>query len=201
MPKGRGNTDPPTPYSARDEAEMEAALDRAFRDYEEAAPTTMDVTAQIEWGGVVDRANDGVRRTRLDNLDLSGVQQARERVRQTTERAGEVRPATSYTAKGWRAQFRQLMRSGHGRELADRAGLNPASRTMRRWRAGGNPSRANRERIADAYRHMSTWRVDRAQAETRNAQHELANALSGALRERYGTEIRLRDIRQLRLDR
>lgn len=202
MPKGSSNTGDPTPYSDQDEGIIEAAFDRAFRDYEaELPPSQMTVRAQIEWGGVLDRANGGIRTTRLNGLNLRGVRAALNRVNAAERSAAEARPATSYRAKGWHAQLRELTGSRRGSELAERAGLDPSARTLQRWLAGGQPSRANRERIAEAYEGLRTWRVDQARGEVQQARHELSGELSDALRERYGQEIRLRDIRTLRLNR
>jgi len=193
-------------YDAHDEGQLEAALDRAWADYdsgraEGAVPTGIRVTARVEWAGVEDRARGGRRTTRMDVLRLAPVRQALDRARAASRRAGEARPATSYQAKSWHAQLRTLTASARGSAAADRAGLNPSARTLTEWLGETRPpSKANQEKIAEAYRSLGTWKVDTASERAGRARHELAQALSDALGERYGSEIRLRDITEFRLE-
>lgn len=191
----KSSSDEPTPYSDHDEGIIESALDRAFNDYGGEAPSGIRVRAQVEWAGVVDRANGGVRRTRLDGLDLGKVKKQLDRTREARDRAGQARPAQSYQAKGWHAQLRKLTEHSRGSDAADKAGLSPSARTLREWLSESRePSKANQERIARAYEALRHDRVDRATAEYERHRHELVERLSESLRDRYGVEIRLRDI-------
>lgn len=201
---GLVNTGDPTEYDTGDEAALEATVDQAWADYESAAagtPSVMRVSAQVEWSGVLDRARNGHRTTRLDGLNLTRVDKVLDRAREASRRLAEARPASSYQAKGWAAQLRALTDSKRGSAAADRAGLDPSARTLRRWLAGDvTPTRANQARIADAYGALRTWRLDTATANAARANHALAEELSSALRRRYGAEIRLRDITDLRFE-
>lgn len=213
---------PSSDYDARDEAVIEAALDRAFSEYEGGSesdyetdsgddagygddgggfgPSGITVTARVEWAGVTDRARGGVRTTRLDRLDLGRTREALGRAREATRQAEQARPAQSYRAQGWHAQLRELTESARGSAAADRAGLSPSSRTMVGWLSETQtPNNANRARIEEAYNSLRTGRVENARQNAREARHDVANALSDALAERYGSDIRLRDISNIRL--
>lgn len=64
--------------------------------------------------------------------------------------------ASSYQAKGWHAQLRQLTSSPRGYAAADDAGLSVSRKTLQRWLAESqSPSAENRARIADAYARMA----------------------------------------------
>lgn len=66
-----------------------------------------------------------------------------------------TRVRSSYQATGWHAQLRELTSTRTGREAADKAGLSPTPRTYLAWLAETRtPNKANRERIANAYRMM-----------------------------------------------
>jgi hypothetical protein len=203
---GLVNTGDPTEYDTVDEVALEAAVDDAWAEYESTAgpdrtPSTMRVSAQVEWSGVLDRARNGHRTTRLDGLDLSKVKRELDRAREANSRLREIRPAASYRAKGWAAQLRALTESKRGSAAADRAGLDPSARTLRRWLAGDvTPTAANQARIAAAYGALRTWRVDQAAAAAARANHELAEKLTSSLRNRYGAEIRLRNITAMRFE-
>lgn len=201
---GLVETGDPTEYDTTDEAALEAAVDDAWAEYEAAAagtPSVMRVSARIEWSGVLDRARNGHRTTRLDGLNMTGVKKELDRAREANRRLAEARPASSYQAKGWAAQLRALTESKRGSAVADTAGLDPSARTLRRWLAGDvTPTRANQARIADAYGGLRTWRRDTAAVNAARANHALAEELSSALRRRYGAEIRLRDITDMRFE-
>lgn len=182
-------------YTDSEEGQIEAALDRAELGYGGATPTRMTVFAQIEWAGTFS-GRDGYRRTTLDGLDLSpvrGALAASRAARQRAERAGG-----SLTATGWLAQFRQLVSTSAGyRALAD-AGLSASVRTQTAWLTGDHAaSRANRSRIAEAYSAQQEAIRDRAADVAQSTVHTVSEALTAALRERYGSEIRLRDITEL----
>lgn len=213
------NTGPCDPYDGYDEGVIEAALDRAFQQWEAGSgddeppaadyetggggrtPTRMTVTARIEWAGVHDRANGGVRRTQLDDLRLAPVKEALDRARSAEARAADARPASSYRAKSWHAQLRELTGHGRGSAAADKAGLDPSARTLTEWLAERRaPSPENRAKIAEAYEALRTWKLDAARADAAQARHDLATRLSDALGNRYGADIRLRDITSLRLE-
>ncbi|MGH3612677.1 MAG: hypothetical protein ACRDRK_08785 [Pseudonocardia sp.] len=198
------DTGDPAEYDTADEAAIEAAVDAAWAEYESTAagtPSVMRVAAQIEWSGVLDRARNGHRTTRLDSLNLTRVEKALDRAREANRRLAAARPASSYQAKGWAAQLRALTESKRGSAAADTAGLDPSARTLRRWLVGDvTPTRANQARIADAYGALRTWRRDTAAANATRANHVFAEEMSSALRRRYGAEIRLRNITDMRFE-
>lgn len=205
MSKKSSDTGDPTEYSDGDTAVIEAAVDEAWADYEAAAageePSGMRVSARIEWNGSTNRSNNGHRTTTLVNLNLAPVRKALDRARAASKRAEQARPATSYQAKGWHAQIRALTESKRGSAAADRAGLDPSARTLRRWLSrDAAPSKENQAKIAEAYGALGMWRVDTANAAAKAARRELADTLSRQLREGYpGTEIRLFDIENMEL--
>ncbi len=201
---GKRSTGDGVEYDTRDEAIIEAALDNAWQGYDSGSgsPTKMVVTARVEWSGVEQASNGGVRTVRLDDLDLFPVKAKLDKARRAGARAAHSTPATSYQAKGWHAQLRALTGSRHGSEVSDRAGLDPSPRTLRRWLAQDTaPSKANQQKIAEAYSGMRTWQVDTTSRASTDARHELAAALTAALSHRYAAKVRLRDIQSLNVRR
>lgn len=206
MSKKSSDTGDPTEYSDGDAAAIEAAVDQAWAEYEAAAapgeePTGIRVSARIEWNGSTNRSNNGHRTTTLVNLNLAPVKKALDHARETSQRARQARPAASYRAKGWHAQIRALTESKRGSAAADRAGLEPSSRTLQRWLSGDvTPSKANQAKITEAYGALGTWRVDTAKSAAKAARRALADTLSRQLRNGYpGTEIRFFDIENMGL--
>ena len=78
-------------YTAQEEGEIESALDRAFEAYGDGDPDRVDVTAQIEWAGTVQGGRDGVRTTRLRNLDRAAVRDLRQAVAKARAEAARQR--------------------------------------------------------------------------------------------------------------
>jgi hypothetical protein len=195
------------PYSAADEAELEAWLERAFEADERWADVTdigsagMDVTAVIEWAGTIDATTrlgpEGMRRTHLDGLDLTGVKAAVDRSRA----AGQAEYGRSYDAKGWHAMLAQLTGTARGRAAAQAAGLNPSRGTLLRWLSGTQePNRRNREAIERAYGSARGHAAENQRSRTmRSNRREVSDTLTGALKDRYGQNVRLRDIRSMRI--
>ncbi len=202
MPRGVV-TGPGDEYDAHEEAALEAAVDQAWEEYEamRRTPTRVTVRAQVEWAGVTQASNNGMRRVRLDGLDLRAVRDRLEAAREATRRAAEARPARSLQAKGWHAQLRALTGSRRGSEYADRVGLNPSARALRSWLSEDRaPSKVNQARIAAAYEAMRNRAVDEARARAQRATHELQEAFTEALRDRYGATIRFRNIEEFRFE-
>lgn len=201
---------PSDPYDAHDEGIVEAALDAAFQDWDDgpgasgAEPTRMQARAQVEWNGVVDRANRGVREPNLGPARLSALRPDLEAARKANarvERAEGAGPARSYTAKGWHAQLRALTSSSRGSSLADRAGLNPSARTLQKWLSDAEYPirRSDREKISEAYSGLRTSRMDTARESAEAANHRLAEKLNEVLGgAHHGAEIRLRNIEWIR---
>jgi hypothetical protein len=173
----------------------------------EPRTATIDVKAQIEWAGTIDHPDrdNGVRRTRMDGVPLNGIGQDGERFGpgildaardlRTARQTGPDQPYRSYQRKGWQAQLRQALSTKRGREAVQAAGLNPD--TIRRWQKGTQaPGNANRAKIADMYGRLR----DPRSAAVQNANHGMAEALTAALRERYGVTIRLRHIEHLHIE-
>jgi transcriptional regulator with XRE-family HTH domain len=198
---GKSTTGNPTEYDVRDESELGSALDRAWQDYSGGGPSKMRVRAQVEWSGVTDRANGGVRTTKLDGLNLGPVKAAVDKAREAAKQAADAKPLASYRAKGWSPQLYALLGNARGSAAADRAGLNVTPRTLAAWLSGDRePNKANQAKIAEAYGHARQWPVETAQERARAANHEAAEALNAAIRERYGAEVRLRDISRIDLE-
>lgn len=203
---GRVKTGDPTPYSPADEAAVEAAVVDAFREFGgDDMPTEMEVTADIEWAG--SRNPAALRTTTLTGLDRDKMRAVRAAATVAAARAamlGEAREKAekALPATGWHAQLRELTRTDKGMGAADRAGLEPAKQTLLRWlREEQAPSRANRDRIATAYASLKSGRVAAALGQSSAANARVSDALTTAVRERYGAEVRFFGIRGLRFGR
>lgn len=193
------NTGDPTEYTPDDEHELITAIDEGWEEFE--APTKMTVSAVVEWSGSTNRAHGGYRTVRLDGLDLGPVQAALGEARAAGQAAANARASGSYTAQGWHAQISALTRHGRGSDLADGAGLNPTARTLSAWLSQSRePSRANRERIAQAYAGLRTTGIESARSRQREANHNAAQAVNAAVRDRYGAEVRFTDIRGIEFE-
>jgi hypothetical protein len=184
------------PYSDAEEAALCDAIEAAMADDydDQPGPTSAEiqVTAEIEWAGTIDRS--GVRSTSLDDVNLRPVIEAVQRLKAAEGR--DRGPLRSYRAKGWQAQLRQLGRVRRGPAAMAVAALTPSRETMRRWASGQQkPSRANREKIGRAYDELR----NPGRQPITQARHEVAEKFTEALRDRYGSNVRLRDIRDFRI--
>jgi hypothetical protein len=197
------STGDPTEYTDVDEIELAAAVDEGWDEFEagQDLPTRMTVTAEVEWSGSRNKAHNGMRTVRLDDLDLSRVAAARATARAAEDRAARARESTTYRAQSWHAQLRALTGTPRGSELADRAGLNPTARTLSAWLSESRaPSAANRRAIAEAYEGLRTARVEAASAAAGQARHDVTEAITDAVRDRYGAEVRFFDVRNIEFD-
>lgn len=187
------------PYTEDDEHELITATDEGWEEFEN--PTKMTVSAVVEWSGSTNRAHGGFRTVRLDGLELGAVKAALDDARAAGQAAAAARPSQSYNAQSWHAQISALTRHGRGSELADRAGLNPTARTLSAWLSDSRPpSKANRERIAQAYEGLRTANLESARARQREANHRASEAINAAIRERYGADVRFTDVRGVEFD-
>ncbi|MFE0779129.1 hypothetical protein ACFW3E_39565, partial [Streptomyces sp. NPDC058861] len=100
---------------------------------------------------------------------------------------------------GWHAQLHELVKSKNGSAAADKAGLNPSSRTLKNWLSDAEyPIRSgDRDRISRAYEALKNWNVSEASDAASAASKEAADAMTEAMRDRYGVNVRLRDIDNL----
>jgi hypothetical protein len=187
MPRRR-STGEGTEYEPQEEAELAEAIEQAFDDYGPGLPENLHVKAQIEWAGEIDaNRRGGVRQTNLEDLNLAEVRRLAEKARQEAQQP----PLRSYKAKGWRAQLRKLESVRRGEQAKARADLAPSPATLRRWERGQQtPSKANQAKIAAAYNELRN--PGRAAAEA--TRHQMAEALTAAVKERYGTTVRFRNI-------
>ena len=194
MPSKRDTGDG-DPYSDAEEARICDAIEDAMADeYDDGetgpANAEVQVTAEIEWAGTVDKPQ---RSTRLDGVDMRATVKAVQHLRQAEGR--DTGPLRSYKAKSWEAQLRQLNAVKRGTSAKQAAGLNPDSETLRRWKNGSQkPGKAYRERIAQAYDELR----NPARGQVAKARHDVAEKFTKALRDRYGVNVRLRDIRNFR---
>lgn len=191
-------SDDGTEYDPGEIDELVDAIDQAYADYDQrkghnrATPRSLEVTAQVEWAGEF-QGPGGVRHVNLGARGGMSVDLAR--VRDAMKQTGG--PLKSYRAKGWQAQLRQLGAVKRGPGAKQAAGLSPSRETLRRWENGSQkPSKANRERIQEAYnqlRNPSGMTPDQAKAKA-------AEALTDALYNAYGSVVRFRDIRTFKFD-
>lgn len=202
MMPSKVNTGAGEPYSDTDVAALSAVLVGAFAEYGGgAAPTSIGVRSRLEWAGVEQQSNGGVRSTTLGRVDLAPVQELLDAARRATAKAANTVPATSYRAKGYRAQLSALVSTPRGSALSDRVGLNASTRTVRNWLSETTtPSKANRAKIAEAYAGLSTSSMETAGKSAVAAQRAVADALTRSLSRKYGATIRLRDIERLTLE-
>ena len=176
------------PYSDSDIDDLYDSLMAAFSDYDQrkghnrATPGHVDVKAQIEWANEF-QGPGGVRSTTLGNgvsLDMAPVREAMK--------------LKSYRAKGWQAQLRALNRVRRGPAAMAAAAFRPSRETLRRWSKGEQkPSKANRERIQQAYENL---RAPSTRAQKAKAVQAFTDALYGA----YRSDVRLRDIERFKFD-
>ncbi|MFF6873695.1 hypothetical protein [Streptomyces sp. NPDC012450] len=191
-----------TEYQAAEAEAVAQALADAYAEWaNDDEPSVMDVRAQVEWAGHVMPANNGKRRTRID-LPASGMKKVRkavEKVARTMGKKSKAKPSSSRKAKGWHAQLRELTEAKNGSAAADRAGLNPSARTLKNWLSDADyPIRSgDRDRISRAYEALKNWNVSEASDAASAASKEAADAMTEAMRDRYGVNVRLRDIDDL----
>lgn len=159
-----------TDYSEADADALAAAIEAALADYYgergeggRAAPTRVTVQARTEWNGEMHRARGGYREVRF-----SGV---------NTENVSKGAPLKSFKQKGWRAQFRKLSGTKRGRAALAAAGLSASGRTVRGWLSGKTASRANQNRISEAFENVRTQR-DRGR-DARSMVREFTEAIDG----------------------
>lgn len=185
------------PYSDAQAEAVAQAIEAAYADWDRAEePSRVDVRAQVEWAGHVMPANNGKRRTRIDlpPSSMKKVRKAIEKVRKATGKQATARPSARYKAKSPRARWNEMRKSPRGRAAIERAGLAPSPSTQRRWAAGGQPSKAYTEKINAAYEALRNWNVTEARDAAAAASKEAADAMTEAMKDQYGVNIRFRDI-------
>lgn len=193
-------------YSLSEEDALTDAVMEAYEQWDRATePSGIDVRAQIEWAGTIMPANNGVRRTKLDGLSPGAMRKVREALaahKAAQQRQVTAKPLTSLKAKGWHAQLKELTGNPHGSTAADKAGLNPNAATLRKWLADEDyPIRkSDRERIDRAYKELRDRPMREAGQATQKTAHKVATALTEALRERYGVNIRFRNIEHFKFE-
>lgn len=112
-------------------------------------PRSMRITAEISWDGYFNAQK--FRTVVLAGLDRTDMRAMLRRLAQV-QRIRRPRPYSTYTARGWRAQWRKISRVRGGAEALAAAGLDATDRTRRNWAAGrAAPSKTNQARIAAAY--------------------------------------------------
>ncbi|MFE5809445.1 hypothetical protein [Streptomyces sp. NPDC056491] len=184
------------------DAEAEAVAQAVADAYDawgadnEAEPTRADVRAKVEWAGHVMPANDGKRRTRveLSPEKMKKVRKIVEKVKKATAKKEAAKPSARYKAKSPRARWNELAKSPRGRAAAKSVGLSPSAKTAKRWASGGAPSKAYAAKISEAYDALRNWNVREAGEASAAASKEAADAMTEAMKDRYGVNIRFRDI-------
>lgn len=194
-------TGEPTEYTEQDESDLIGAVDDGWTEWEGGTPSKMTISAVVEWSGSRNVAHGGHRTVRLDGLELGPAKAALDDAHAASRDVSRARTSTAYTAQGWHAQINALTKHGRGSEMADRAGLDVSPRTLRAWLGEDRaPSKANREKIADAYAALGTSRLDDARDRQRRATHEATRAIDEAVRERYGADVRFFGVRSVEFD-
>ncbi|NEE38375.1 hypothetical protein G3M53_74885 [Streptomyces sp. SID7982] len=178
---------------------MADAIEAAYANWGTGGePSRINVRAKVEWAGVYQPGNSGVRRVRIEGLKtekMRAVREAAGKARKLSGKARTAKPSGSYRAKGWEAQFRQLFKTGKGYEAMSKAGVSATKQTLDRWLKGEQaPNKANREAIGRAYEGMRGRPVTEARDAAQAAAKQAAEALTEAMRDRYGSNVRFRDI-------
>ncbi|MEV8435711.1 hypothetical protein [Streptomyces chartreusis] len=191
-------------YSDAEAERVASAIEAAYADWANAAePSRVDVKAKVEWAGHVMPGNNGMRRTRIDLPadKMREVRKAAEKARNASGKRRGAKPAASYKAKGWEAQFRQLFKTAKGYDAMGKAGVSATKQTLDRWLRGEqSPSKANREAIERAYDSMRNRPLTEARDAAQAAAKEAADALTEAMKAQYGVNIRFRDIEHFRFE-
>lgn len=165
---------------------------------ERSRPSRLHVRANVEWAGSYN--SNPHRWLRAENIDVASLGPALRRAREAKRDASQARSYRSYRAVGWHAQVNQLVSTRAGREAADKVGIDVTPRTVQAWLAQErDPSKANREKIAEAYGRARDREIIAARDRVKEANHEVAQKLSNILSDQYGAEIRLFDISQMEI--
>jgi transcriptional regulator with XRE-family HTH domain len=152
------------------------------KGHNRATPKSLIIHAQVEWAGEFE-CPGGVRTARLGQVGGRNINLAPVR---------EAMRLKSYNAKGWQAQLRQINRIKRGPAALAAAGFRVSRQTLRRWEAGTQkPSRANRERLQEAYDRMATPATVAPKA---------VQKLTDAISDTYGSVVRFRGIRTIKFD-
>lgn len=187
-------------YSDAEAESVAEAIEAAYEDWDDTEePSGITVRAKIEWAGVYQAGNNGMRTTRIEGLSADRMREVRkavEKARKASGKAKAAKPSSTYKAKGWEAQFRQLFKTAKGYEALSKAGVSATRQTLNRWLRGEQaPNKANQEAIGRAYADMRNRPVTEARATSATTAKDAADKLTEALRERYGSNVRFRDIR------
>lgn len=159
------------------------------------------IRAQVEFHGVIARANDGVRGFTLDKLSApqkARVVEAAKKAADARKAARETQPKKSYRSTDWRVQFAQLLRTQKGYEAMNRAGVSASKQTLNRWLMGEqSPSKANREAIARAYEGARMEGVHAASRKAAAGAREVGKVFDQVVAEAYGENgVRFRNIQR-----
>lgn len=188
-----------TEYDADDAQDIYQAL----LDGMDAAPAgadTMTVTGKIEWSGEFHRRNGGNRTVNLKVNDMPAIIAAVKAATAADKAVSEARPVASLKAKGWHAQLSALTASARGYGAAAGAGLSASPRTLAAWLSEDRaPTKANQEKIAQAYESIRNAPISKAHSDARSAKMDVARAVSDALRSSTGVEVRLFNITNIDL--
>lgn len=180
------------------------AWDRANGGDDSEEPSQADVRAVVEWAGHVMPKNDGKRRVRVD-LPAGGmakVRKAAEKLEAARGKLGSAKPSTSYKAKSWHAQLSDLTKTERGSKAADRAGLSPTRQTLTKWLSDPDYPirRGDREKIEKAYGELRNARVTEAREAEQGSAKAVADAMTDALSNKYGQNVRFREIESFKFD-
>lgn len=146
----------------------------------------MRVTADIEW-------NNSWNRQSTRTVNLAGLNLTDTRAATGAAMAARAAAAAIKGPQSWRAQYNDLKKTAAGR-----LSLGVAPATMRRWDRGTQkPSRKSLDRIAQASRERWDEKRDRAEQRYLAAAREAADALTEAVMEATGGDVRFRDIDDL----
>lgn len=194
-------TGDPTEYGDDDAQDIYEALLDAMGDDIPGGTGTLTITGRIEWQGDFHRGNNGMRTVNLSGVELGPIVSAVDAAKAAQEAAGAARVLNSYRAKSPTAQARGLMRTARGRAAAERAGLSVSPRTLKAWLSGQRqPSKANREKIANAYNDARTAPVrnasDAARAAIKNVADSVSDAIKGST-SANGIDVRIFDVRNI----
>lgn len=192
---GKVTTGTATEYPDNEAAALEARVAEAMEDLDDDQDSgSMTVTADVEWAGSY---NPQVHRTTtLTGLDLTGVREAVANHRSANADAARLGRASAPTL-GVADAVRQVFGSNRAAATA----LGVTIRTVQRWVKGDSrPKPGHAARLTAAVQQQHTDRVADAKAAAGRSRRAVADAVSAAISDRYGAEVRLFNITDLHIN-
>lgn len=183
-----------TSYDDASALDLVVALDLAFTSYHDGRGR-MTITADIEWAGDYNpRPHRTTTLFSAQALHLAGVREATAAAMAALD--AHERAIGARRPKSVPAQVRALSQARW-----QAAGLTVTPKTVARWLAGTQqPSKINRAKLQRATDEHYQLRVNRTAATVQTTARAAADALSTAIRDICGSEVRFFNVSDLEFD-